>query len=157
MKNYNYKSHWNEKYQTTQDEDLGWFEDSPEKTMQLIEKCRLSKDAIILNVGVGTTTLIDELLKEGYTNILANDLSDVALEKLQNRIKEQYNYDLKCIADDLTNPSELFQLKDIDLWIDRAVLHFFLKEEEQKAYFDLVRKTVSKNGFVLIAVFSLEG
>lgn len=157
MENYNYKSHWNNKYTSTQDEDLGWYEDIPETTIQLISKCNLPSNASILNVGAGTTTLIDELLKEDYTNILANDLSEVALKKLQDRVKEQYNYDLKCIADDLTNPSELSQLKDIDLWIDRAVLHFFLKPEEQKAYFDLVKKVVSKRGFVLIAVFSLEG
>lgn len=157
MENYNYKSHWNEKYRTTQDEDLGWYEDSPEKTMQLIEKCNLTKDATILNVGVGTTTLIDELLNAGYTNLLANDLSEIALNKLQKRIQKEYNYKLKCIPDDLTNSSELTKLKDVDLWIDRAVLHFFLKDKEQKSYFDLIRQTVSKNGYVLIAVFSLDG
>ena len=157
MENYNYKSHWDEKYQSTQDEELGWYEDTPETTMQLIAKCQLAKDATILNVGVGTTTLIDLLLDKGYSNIIANDLSEVALEKLQNRIQEVYNYNLKCIADDLTNPSELNNLQNIDLWIDRAVLHFFLKKEGQQAYFDLIRKIVAKNGYVLIAVFSLEG
>lgn len=157
MENYNYKSHWNEKYQSTQDEELGWYEDTPETTMQLIAKCELPKDASILNVGAGTTTLIDLLLDKGYNNVFANDLSEVALEKLQKRINEQYNYNLKCIADDLTNPSELNKLQDIDLWIDRAVLHFFLKQEEQQAYFDLIKKIVAKNGYVLIAVFSLEG
>jgi SAM-dependent methyltransferase len=157
MENYNYKSHWNEKYQSTQDEELGWYEDTPETTMQLVAKCELAKDASILNVGAGTTTLIDLLLDKGYSNILANDLSEVALEKLQSRIKKEYNFKLKCIADDLTNPLELNSLQNIDLWIDRAVLHFFLKQEEQQAYFDLIKKIVSKGGYVLIAVFSLEG
>ena len=157
MENYNYKSHWNEKYQSTQDEELGWYEDTPETTMQLVARCELTKDASILNVGAGTTTLIDLLLDKGYNNVFANDLSEVALEKLQKRILEAYNYDLKCIADDLTNPSELNTLQDIDLWIDRAVLHFFLKKEEQQAYFDLIRKIIAKGGYVLIAVFSLEG
>lgn len=157
METYNYKSHWNEKYQSTQDEDLGWYEDSPETTIKLVEKCDLSKEAKILNVGAGTTTLIDVLLDKGFTNILANDLSEIALNKLQNRILKEYNYNLECIADDLTNPKKLDNLEHVDLWIDRAVLHFFLKEEEQQAYFDLIRKVVVKNGYVLIAVFSLEG
>ena len=157
MEDSNYKSHWNEKYQSTNDEDLGWFEDTPKTTMELLANCNLKKDAAILNVGAGTTTLIDLLLEESYTNIIANDLSEVALEKLQNRIKEAYNYNLKCITDDLTNPSKLNSLQNIDLWIDRAVLHFFLKKEEQKAYFDLVRNVVAKSRYVLIAVFSLEG
>ncbi len=150
------KSHWNTAYDK-EDKKLGWFEENPAQTMQLIESCKLETNAKILNVGAGTTYLIDVLLKEGYTNLIANDLSDLALHKLKERIKKSHNYNLKCIADDLTNPSELEQLQDIDLWIDRAVLHFFLKEEEQKAYFNLIKNIVSKNGYVLIAVFSLDG
>ena len=157
MENYNYKSHWNEKYQSSQNEELGWYEDTPETTMQLVAKCGLAKDASILNVGAGTTTLIDLLLDKGYSNILANDLSEIALEKLHKRIQDEYNYNLKCITDDLTNPSELNTFQNIDLWIDRAVLHFFLKKEEQNAYFKLIKKIVTKGGYVLIAVFSLEG
>jgi hypothetical protein len=61
------------------------------------------------------------------------------------------------LVDDLTNPSELHQLNNIDLWIDRAVLHFFLKDEEQNAYFNLINNIVAKGGFVLIAVFALDG
>lgn len=150
------KSHWNKAYDK-EDNQLGWFEENPLPTMQLIETCQLEKDAKILNVGVGTTNLIDTLLDAGYTNLIANDLSDLALKKLKTRIKQSHNYDLKIIADDLTNPSELQDFKNVDLWIDRAVLHFFLKDEEQTAYFNLIKKIVAKNGFVLIAVFALDG
>ena len=150
------KEHWNKAY-NKDDNQLGWFEENPTQTMQLIEECKLETNARILNVGAGTTTLIDSLLDAGYTNILANDLSDLALEKLKGRIKKSHNYNLDCITDDLTNPTELQNLEPIDLWIDRAVLHFFLKEEEQIAYFNLIKKIVAKNGYVLIAVFALDG
>lgn len=153
----NYFKHWEGVYQTKEDEQLGWFEDFPETTLQLIEKCQLSHDATILNVGAGTTRLIDALLDRGFTNIIANDLSTTALQKLEQRILKDYDYKLNCIADDLTNPQALLQLQNIDLWIDRAVLHFFLSVEEQKAYFNVIKKIVSKGGYVLIAVFSLEG
>ena len=152
----NLKEHWNAAY-NVEDEQLGWFEANPMQTMELVNACDLQKDATILNVGAGTTTLIDTLLEEGYTNMIANDLSDLALDKLKQRIKKSYNYNLTCIKDDLTNPQKINKLQNIDLWIDRAVLHFFLTEDEQKAYFNLIQKTVSKNGYVIIAVFSLEG
>ena len=151
-----FKSHWNTAYNKA-DEQLGWFEEVPEKTMRLIEACKLKKDAQILNVGAGTTTLIDALLDDGFTNLIANDLSEVALQKLKERLKKSHDYNLETIADDLTNPKELQDLKNIDLWVDRAVLHFFLKEEKQEAYFNLIKKIISKNGFVLIAVFALDG
>jgi len=150
------KSHWNTAY-NKEDNQLGWFEENPTPTMQLIETCLFDKDTRILNVGAGTTTLIDSLLDADYTNLIANDLSDLALLKLKDRIKQSHNYNLKTIADDLTNPTVLQNLEPIDLWIDRAVLHFFLKEEEQTAYFNLIKKIVSKNGYVLIAVFALDG
>jgi len=153
----NYKEHWNSVYDSKTDEQLGWYEAIPEKTIQLIEECNLQSNATILNVGAGTTTLIDELLKKGFTNIIANDLSESALKNLKHRIKLDFNYNLECIVDDLTQPTSLQKLSHIDLWIDRAVLHFFLKEEEQKAYFELIKKIVAKNGFVLIAVFALDG
>lgn len=152
-----YTKHWEDVYQTKEDEQLGWFEDIPETTLQLIEKCHLNPDATILNVGAGTTRLIDALIERGFTNIIANDLSRAALQKLEQRILKKYDFKLNCIADDLTKPQALLQLHNIDLWIDRAVLHFFLLEEEQKAYFNVIKKTVSKEGYVLIAVFSLEG
>ena len=152
----NLKEHWNAAY-NAEDEQLGWFEANPMQTMELVNACDLQKDATILNVGAGTTTLIDTLLEEGYTNIIANDLSDLALEKLKQRIRKSHNYNLTCIKDDLTNPQKINKLQNIDLWIDRAVLHFFLTEAEQNAYFNLIQKTVSKNGYVIIAVFSLEG
>jgi len=152
----NLKEHWNAAY-NLEDEQLGWFEANPMQTMELVIACDLQKDATILNVGAGTTTLIDTLLEEGYTNMIANDLSDLALDKLKQRIKKSHNYNLTCIKDDLTNPQKINKLQNIDLWIDRAVLHFFLTEAEQNAYFNLIQKTVSKNGYVIIAVFSLEG
>ena len=148
--------HWDAAYHKD-DEQLGWFESNPESTLQLIKTCNLKKDASILNVGSGTTLLIDALIDQGYTNIIANDLSEVALTKLKNRIQKKYEFDLICISDDLTNSSKLDKLQNIDLWIDRAVLHFFLKKEEQHAYFKLIHKVMTKNGFVLIAVFSSDG
>ncbi|TYB78545.1 class I SAM-dependent methyltransferase [Bizionia myxarmorum] len=150
------KSHWNTAY-IKDDNQLGWFEEDPQETMTLILKTQLPKTAKILNVGAGTTKLIDALLDAGYRNIIANDLSDMALEKLQARIKYSHDYKLPIVVDDLTQPKELESLEPIDLWIDRAVLHFFLKEEEQQAYFNLVKKIVAKNGFVLIAVFATDG
>jgi SAM-dependent methyltransferase len=152
----NLVSHWDAAYHK-HDEQLGWFESHPESTLQLIYACNLKKDASILNVGSGTTLLIDTLLDQGYTNIIANDLSEVALTKLKRRIQKKYAFELNCLSDDLTNPSKLEKLQNIDLWIDRAVLHFFLKKEEQQAYFELIHKILANKGYVLIAVFSLDG
>lgn len=151
------KEHWERVFEKTAFDKLGWYEESPEPSLQLIKQCNLSKDAAILNVGTGASTLIDELLTLGFPNIIATDISSSAIRALKQRLGQEESKKIKWIIDDLTSPRELNQLAQVDLWHDRAVLHFFNEEEEQKAYFNLLKKVIKKNGFVIIAAFSLNG
>ena len=84
-----YKEHWNKVYSQSEIEKVGWYEESPEPSLDLIKKCNLNKDAVILDVGSGATTLIEELLNDCYNNIIATDISEVALSKAQERLKAE--------------------------------------------------------------------
>ena len=150
------KKHWDSAYSNNDITKLGWYEASPEPSLQLIQECELPKDARILNVGVGASTLIDEILTLGYTNVIASDISDAALGKLQTRIGSKKDA-VQWIVDDLTNPTTLSEIDPIDLWHDRAVLHFFTEEKDQNTYFSLLKKLVKNNGFVLISTFNTDG
>lgn len=154
---YNFQDHWDKAYQKTPVTSLGWFEESAEPSLELIELCDLSKNSKIFNAGAGATVLIEELLNIGYENIIVNDISAQALTELKNNLNYHKNAQIEFIVDDLTNPTELLKLKNVDLWNDRAVLHFFTEEPQQKAYFDLLKKVVNKNGYVILAEFNLEG
>ena len=150
------KKHWDSAYSNSDVTKLGWYEESPEPSLQLIQECELPKDARILNVGVGASTLIDEILKLGYTNVIASDISGAALGKLQTRLGSKKS-EVQWIEDDLTNSTKLSKIGPIDLWHDRAVLHFFTKEKHQNSYFSLIKKLVKQNGFVLISTFNIKG
>lgn len=150
------KTHWNDAYKKSESKKLGWYESYPEPSLQLIKKCNLNKNASLLNVGVGATTLIDELINLDYKNIIASDLSLTALEIIKNRVGENKNK-VKWIVDDLINSKILINNESVDLWHDRAVLHFFNEKVEQDAYFKLLNKLVKKGGFVIIAAFNLNG
>jgi len=151
----NLKSHWDKTYFRSDVDQLGWYEENPKPSLELISKCNLSKDASILNVGVGATTLLDKLLDQGYENLIANDISSTAIEKLKERLGIHESKKVKWITDDLTNPTELNNLKSIDLWHDRAVLHFFTEKENQSTYFELLKKIINQGGYVIIATFNL--
>jgi len=150
----NFKEHWDKAYLNSPENKLGWYETDLNPMLKLILKTGLSKSARILNVGAGSTTLIDKLLDIGYSNIIATDISEVALKKLEIRIG---NKKAKYIIDDLTKPSKLKNIKPVDLWIDRAVLHFFTEENEQNAYFDLLKSKIQNGGFVILAEYNLNG
>ncbi len=151
----NLKSQCENVYSSRQIESLGWFEEMPGSSLQLIKKCNLSKNAQILNVGAGATTLVDHLLEEGFTNLIASDLSKEAMAKLKSRLGKSSSSKVRWIIDDLTDPKELLHVDPLDLWHDRAVLHFFTEESEQIAYFNLIQNKVKPGGYVIIAVFNL--
>ena len=154
---YNFENHWNNAYQNTSINNLGWYEENPVSSLELITTCNLEKDALIFNAGAGATTLINKLLEIGYNNIVVNDISETALTILKNNLRINTRAKVQFIVDDLTNPTELLKIKDIDLWHDRAVLHFFTEKHQQQTYFDLLKKVIKVNGYVILAQFNLNG
>jgi SAM-dependent methyltransferase len=157
LNDFDYEKHWNNAYLKSPIQNLGWYEENPSATISLIEQCNLPKDALLFNAGAGATSLIEYLLNDGYSNIIVNDIASAALTELKNTLTEHHNTKLQFIIDDLVNPRELMNLKNVDLWIDRAVLHFFTDPEQQKKYFDLLKKVLRPNGYVILAEFNLEG
>jgi hypothetical protein len=150
------KEHWNNAYLNNAEDKLGWYEEFPQESICLIDKCNLSPDSVILNVGAGTTTLIGFLLLMGYTNIIATDISNNSLAKLKTSLGDEGDK-ITWIVDDLTKPVLLKNIPPVDLWIDRAVLHFFTEARDQDTYFELLKSKIRKGGFVLFAEFNLNG
>ncbi|MFY0673096.1 MAG: class I SAM-dependent methyltransferase [Bacteroidia bacterium] len=147
-------NHWNTVYETKEQETLGWYEKDTSKTWELINESGVAKDARVIHIGAGTTTLVDEMLDKGFTNMMATDLSKSALDKLAERVGADK---IDCIVDDLAQPSSLKNIEQVDLWIDRAVLHFLTTENGRKAYFDLLKSKVKDGGYVILAQFALNG
>jgi EEF1A lysine methyltransferase 2 len=152
----NLKDHWDKAYADKSVDKLGWHEPNLEPSMGLIRSLNLSRYAEIINVGAGASTLIEQLLEDGFQNITVNDISSVALDVLREQLgKEECN--VEWVQDDLTLPIALKQLPMLDLWHDRAVLHFFVSEKDQLAYFNLLKQKVKSKGYVIIAAFSKGG
>lgn len=149
-----YQLHWNTVYTKNEVSKLGWYETESSPILQLISTCKLQKTDRILVVGAGATTLIDSLIADNFTNLIANDISKQGLETLKNRIGKKSNL-VDWLVDDLVNPQRLNQMQQVKLWIDRAVLHFFIDEVDQNQYFKLLNEMVSKNGFVILAEFNI--
>ena len=148
-----YTNHWNKVYASTNPENTGWYQETAKPSLGLITSCNLDKSATILNVGTGASTMINDLLELGYSNILVNDISKEALSTLKSRIPSDKLSNIQFVEDDITQPSEMLEIPKVDLWHDRAVLHFFLEKEQQDAYFNLLKLKVKVGGFVIIAEF----
>lgn len=149
------QAHWDQAYLAREIDELGWYEEESKPSLDLIKSCNLSLDSKILNVGAGTSTLIDSLLELGYQDIIATDISQIAIDQLQERLSE-FDGSVTYINDDLTRPSKLLSIDKVDLWHDRAVLHFLTASRDQETYFELLKKLVKVKGYVILAEFELE-
>lgn len=99
---YDFEMHWNNAYLKTPVDNLGWYEENPAPSLQLIGDCNLQEDALIFNAGAGASTLIECLLNDGFSNIIVNDISSSALIELKNSLTNHNHSNVEFILDDLT-------------------------------------------------------
>ncbi|VVB53698.1 Ubiquinone/menaquinone biosynthesis C-methyltransferase UbiE [uncultured archaeon] len=155
--NISMKEHWNEIYEALDPDELTWYEEIPAPSIKLLSRCNINKDEPILDVGAGASTFIDYLIDQGFANIIAADISEIALDKLKERLGKEKAAKVRWIVDDITRPIHIQNLRDVAVWHDRAVLHFLLEEDQQQMYLSTLKKVIKKGGYVIIAAFSLKG
>jgi len=82
----NKHQHWENIYKTKEPTDVSWFQPRQQKSLELIELANLKKEARIIDVGGGASTLVDDLLEYGFTHLTVLDISYNALEKTKERL-----------------------------------------------------------------------
>lgn len=146
--------HWNNIFKTKEDPNLGWYEQDASQTFAMLEDIPDWSDAKVFLPGAGTSVLVDQLLKQGNKLIL-NDISSEALDKLKTRIGEHRD-GVTWLCQDISTPL-MSTVPQVDLWIDRAVLHFLLEESDIAGYFNNLKAILRPGGYALFAEFSLSG
>jgi hypothetical protein len=146
--------HWNRIYDDTEEDRLGWYEQDPSPTLDLLEQVSGWRHSTIFLPGAGTSVLVDILLETGARLIL-NDVSAAALDRVKERLGAQ-TPSMEWVCQDIARPLDA-DVPEIDLWIDRAVLHFLTDEDDIRGYFKNVSAKVKVGGHVLLAEFPPHG
>lgn len=147
----NKREHWEQVYTTKQPERLGWFKPRLETSLAWIRELDLALDAPIIDVGVGVSSLVDDLLADGYRSITVLDISDTALASLKSRLGKRSEI-VTWLHGDITTVD--LPLDHYNLWHDRAVLHFLIEREDQRKYRDKLVAALKPGGYAIIGVFS---
>jgi SAM-dependent methyltransferase len=147
------QEHWDKIFATKAEDAVSWFQAAPETSLRLIRACNLPREACILDVGAGASRLPDALLEEGFANVAVLDISARALARTRARLGEKA-HSVRFIVADIVAWMPDFT---VDLWHDRAVLHFLTEPQDRAAYADALRRAVRPGGFVLISGFSPSG
>ncbi len=146
--------HWDSIFAGTADSKLGWYEKEASQTFKLLNAIPHWESGSIFIPGAGTSVLIEDLLKKG-SKLVLNDISSVALNSLKARLGDKCE-GIIWLCQDITLPIPE-AVPAIDIWIDRAVLHFLTDEEEIKKYFENVKSIVKVGGYAVFAEFSKTG
>lgn len=148
------QGHWEGVHTAKAPEAMSWFQRQPARSLLMIAETGLGPGATVVDVGGGSSTLVDHLLDRGFRQITVLDVSAQALAVAKSRLV-------------LRAGSIDWQIADItawapptaayDLWHDRAVFHFLVGEVDRDAYLRVLNQALRSGGYAILATFALTG
>lgn len=148
------QTHWDRIYTEKAPDQVSWYRPHLESSLTLIEQASPETSSSIIDVGAGESTLTDDLLARGYSNLTALDISEAALSVTRKRLGDRARQ-ISWLVADITQ-AEL-EPSAYDVWHDRAVFHFLTSAADRSAYVRQVVRAVKRGGHVIVSAFGPQG
>ena len=148
------KAHWEHVYRTRNIEEVSWHQRTPRISLDLIRRVAPAFDARIIDVGGGASSLVDHLLRDGYSRITVLDVSEAALRHAHERLGPAA--ETVTWIDGDVRTAELPEVA-FDVWHDRAVFHFLTEKADRQLYVAQARRAVRPGGHLIVATFADDG
>jgi 2-polyprenyl-3-methyl-5-hydroxy-6-metoxy-1,4-benzoquinol methylase len=148
------KKHWDSVYESKPAEAVSWYAPHLRESLRYISQAATSKEVAIIDVGGGESTLVDDLVNDGYSNISILDISATALEVTKRRLGATGAH-VTWIAADILEVE--LPVGAYDIWHDRAVFHFLINDDQRRRYVAQVLKALKPGGFAIVGTFGPEG
>jgi SAM-dependent methyltransferase len=145
--------HWETVHERVGPRGGSWHQEEPLVSIELIRALGVAKDTPIIDVGGGSSRLVDGLIQRGFSDISVLDVSARALQLSRARLGEAASR-VQWVREDLLEwqPPHAY-----GLWHDRAVFHFLVEPEQRERYKNVLRSTLSPGGLVILATFAPDG
>lgn len=147
------REHWETVYQDRAPESLTWYQAEAALSASLIAASNVKSDAAVVDIGGGSSRLVDHLLEQGYVNVTVLDVSSTALRHARDRLGDRADEATFIEGDVLEHRFD----STIGLWHDRAVFHFLTETADQARYIERLNMAIAADGHVIIATFGLDG
>lgn len=147
-------THWQSVYEAKASTDVSWFRPHLDVSLALLRQAGLSVNSRVIDIGAGASTLVDDLLDLGVQPIAALDISAASLEAAKQRLGARATK-VQWIVGDATRYS--FAAESVDLWHDRAALHFLVDRSDVDAYVNNATRTIVRSGYAVIGGFASDG
>jgi 2-polyprenyl-3-methyl-5-hydroxy-6-metoxy-1,4-benzoquinol methylase len=146
------ESHWERIYRSRPADELSWFQTSPTTSVRLVEAA-VPGGGSVLDVGAGSSSLVDVLLSESFEDLTVLDVSGTALDAVRTRLAERGQH-VHFVQADLLDWEPV---RTFDVWHDRAVFHFLTGPEDRSRYVHVAAAAVRAAGTLIVATFASDG
>ncbi len=148
------QQHWERVYGVKAPADVSWYRPHLERSLAFVAGAELARNARIIDVGGGASTLVDDLLASGHDDVTVLDISSAAIDRAKDRLGARANA-VTWLVGDITT-IELPEHR-YDFWHDRAVFHFLTGAEARRRYIAAVRRSLKIDGHIVVATFGPSG
>lgn len=148
------KIHWESVYGQKEPDAVSWYAPHLERSLAYLRKTGVPSSGSIIDVGGGESTLVDDLVDAGYSNVTILDISERALDVARARLGDRQAKVTWMAADVLQHR---FPKETYDLWHDRAVFHFMTSVEQRRQYVRQVVQALKPGGFAIVGTFGPQG
>ncbi len=149
------KAHWESIYTMKTPTGVSWYQLHAAKSLELMKLTRVNASAHIIDVGGGASTLVDDLLTEGFRNLTVLDISTAALEVARQRLGARAAQEVTWIEADITQT--VLPRHHFDVWHDRAVFHFLTGADDRRRYVNAASDALKPGGHIIMATFAADG
>ena len=111
------KNHWETVYRHKPADSVSWYRPHLDVSLELLSQGGMNGRSAVIDVGGGTSTLVDDLLDRGLRDVTVLDVSESALAVSQSRLGERAKLVQWRVGDVLRVPLPTARF---DLWHDRA-------------------------------------
>ena len=148
------KAHWEAIYKTREPTAVSWYQPHLRQSLALIQQAAASRDVRIIDVGGGASTLVDDLLSQGFTHLTVLDISGEALSISKARLGKQASL-VEWLEADVTQAT--LPAAHYNIWHDRAAFHFLTEDESRRKYLEVLRLSLRPGGHAILAAFGPNG
>jgi len=147
------QQHWEAVYAGRDPDEVSWYQARPEYSLAMIRDTGKGPDAGILDIGGGTSRLVDCLLDDGYRDITVLDIAESAIRQARGRLGKRAGR-VRWLAQDVTDG---LGGEACDIWHDRAVFHFLVDAGARRRYLEVLGETLRPGGDLIMATFAPDG
>lgn len=148
------QAHWSRVYATRSPDSVSWYRAHLEVALDLLGRAGLGPQSRVIDVGGGSSTLVDDLLARGVEKVTVLDVAAEALAVSRARVGDRAASVRWIAADVLEVP---LPAGGFDLWHDRAVLHFLSSPADTELYTQQASRAIAPGGHAVISGFAPDG